>query len=241
MTKQKTSVSRRRFLLKGLAVTSIIPLGKQSFTAAAPASSSDAIADPNSNIAKLKWFTPAEYAFLTAAVAHLIPDDELGPGAVAAKVPEFIDKQMLTPYATGANWYMQGPFFADADPAFRHQSPLVPQQIYRLGIADINLWCEKQYAKSYSQLTEQQQVNLLSALEKGEIELNHIPAKVFFSLLLQNTREGFFSDPRHGGNHGLVGWSLIGFPGARADFMDWVERGEHYPYKAVAIDGTRES
>ncbi|STW69178.1 gluconate 2-dehydrogenase subunit gamma [Klebsiella pneumoniae] len=55
----------------------------------------------------------------------------------------------------------------------------------------------------------------------------------------KNTREGFFSDPIHGGNKGMVGWTLINFPGARADFMDWVERGERYPFPPVSINGER--
>lgn len=64
-------------------------------------------------------------------------------------------------------------------------------------------------------------------------------AEAFFSLLVQNSREGFFSDPVHGGNKGMVGWTQIGFPGARADFMDWVERNEAYPFPAVSIRGER--
>ena len=29
------------------------------------------------------------------------------------------------------------------------------------------------------------------------------------------------------------------FPGARADFMDWVERDERYPFPPVSISGER--
>ena len=65
---------------------------------------------------------------------------------------------------------------------------------------------------------------MLQKFESGEAEFQQLPSKLFFSYLLQNTREGFFSDPIHGGNKDMVGWKLINFPGARADFMDWVER-----------------
>ena len=61
------------------------------------------------------FFTPEEWAFIKAAVARLIPADERGPGALEAGVPEFIDRQMNTPYATGSIWYMQGPFNPDAE------------------------------------------------------------------------------------------------------------------------------
>src|SRR5579862_9269836 len=36
------------------------------------------------------FFTPVEVAFITAAVARLIPNDEVGPGAVEANVPFFL-------------------------------------------------------------------------------------------------------------------------------------------------------
>ena len=81
---------------------------------------------------------------------------------------------------------------------------------------------------------------MLRRLEAGGSEVTAhfeaVPPKMFFNLLLQNTKEGFFCDPIHGGNKGMVGWTLIGFPGARADFMDWVQRpGEAYPLPTVTI------
>ena len=35
------------------------------------------------------------------------------------------------------------------------------------------------------------------------------------SFLWQHLREGLFCDPIHGGNQGMAGWRLIGFPGAQ--------------------------
>ncbi len=33
---------------------------------------------------------------------------------------------------------------------------------------------------------------------------------------------------------------MLGFPGARGDFMDWVDRyGAHYPLGSVSITGER--
>jgi len=54
-----------------------------------------------------KFFTAEEWTFLWAAVDRLIPPDAEGPGAVEAGVPEFIDRQMDTPYAQGALWYVK--------------------------------------------------------------------------------------------------------------------------------------
>ncbi|BDA54515.1 gluconate 2-dehydrogenase [Raoultella ornithinolytica] len=188
---------------------------------------------------KPQFFNEREWAFINAAVARLIPADELGPGAREAGVPEFIDRQMNTPYATGSIWYMQGPFNPDVPKEMGYQLPLVPKQIYNLGIADADEWCQGQYHQPFAGLTPEQQDAALSQFEAGSAAFKQLPSSLFFSYLLQNTREGFFSDPIHGGNKGMVGWTLINFPGARADFMDWVERGERYPLPPVSINGER--
>jgi len=65
-----------------------------------------------------------------------------------------------------------------------------------------------------------------------------VSGKMFFGFLLQNTKEGYFSDPIHGGNKNAAAWAMIGFPGARADYLDWVGRpGERYPLPPVTIAG----
>lgn len=185
------------------------------------------------------YFSPDEYRFLQTAVARLIPDDELGPGALEAGVPEFIDRQMNTPYAAGSNWYMQGPFQPDAPAEMGYQLKLTVREIYRLGIAAANQWCSKNLGKRFAELPAADQDKALAAMEHGAEGFDSLPSGTFFSMLWGNTREGFFSDPLHGGNKGLVGWKLIGFPGARADFMDWIERDEAYPQPPVSIRGQR--
>lgn len=94
-----------------------------------------------------------------------------------------------------------------------------------------------QYHQPFAGLTPEQQDAALSQFEAGSAAAKQLPSSLFFSYLLQNTREGFFSDPIHGGNKGMVGWTLINFPGARADFMDWVERGERYPSRRYQLMG----
>jgi gluconate 2-dehydrogenase gamma chain len=48
------------------------------------------------------FFSAAEWAFVNAAVARLIPAEGAGPGGIEAGVPEFIDRQMELPYGHGA-------------------------------------------------------------------------------------------------------------------------------------------
>ena len=135
------------------------------------------------------YFTAEEWAFVSAAVSRLIPADEQGPGALEAGVPEYIDRQMNTPYASGALWFMQGPFNADAAPEMGWQSKLVPKQIYRLGIAATEELCKKAYNSTFAGLDSATRDNVLKQLEAGTPEFESVPAKMFFSFLLQNTRK----------------------------------------------------
>jgi len=47
------------------------------------------------------FFNAREAAFVEAAVARLIPRDELGPGALEAGVPAFIDRQLAGAWGAG--------------------------------------------------------------------------------------------------------------------------------------------
>mgnify|MGYP006391308779 CR=1 FL=1 len=58
----------------------------------------------------------------------------------------------------------------------------------------------------------------------GAIALPSLPSPVFFETLLANTIEGWFADPAYGGNRDMAGWKMIGFPGARYDYRDYIGR-----------------
>ncbi|WP_168787431.1 gluconate 2-dehydrogenase subunit 3 family protein [Paraburkholderia aromaticivorans] len=236
---------RRNFLRK---TVTLIPLGTLAAceqrattqTGAASGSAVDQAQSPGSEAPyKPRYFDAGEWRFLEAACDRLIPADTNGPGAVQAGVPEFIDRQMDTPYAHGALWYMQAPF-AEGVPELGYQSKLVPRDLYRLGIRAVDEYCLHERGKRFADLPTEQRDEVLSGLQKSRIEFDEVPAALFFAQLLQNTREGFFCDPIHGGNRHLVGWTMIGFPGARADFMDFVNQGgKRYPYGPVSISGEK--
>ncbi|WP_213880864.1 gluconate 2-dehydrogenase subunit 3 family protein [Pseudomonas sp. dw_358] len=234
---------RRDFLRKTLTLIPVVTVASTSLgmsALSAPAAQAAPVPkNPPSDNYHPTWFTAEEWAFVQAAVARLIPADDLGPGALEAGAAEYIDRQMNTPYATGAQWYMQGPFATDAKPEMGYQLQLSVQQIYRLGIAALNAQCIAQSGKVFADQDIATRDHILGELEAGKRHLDSVPDNAFFSLLLQNTKEGFFCDPIHGGNKNMVGWTQIGFPGARADFMDWVERDEAYPFPAVSIRGER--
>jgi gluconate 2-dehydrogenase gamma chain len=56
------------------------------------------------------FFNADEGAFIEAAVARLIPADELGPGALEAEVPVFIDRQLAGAWGAGERLYRSGPW-----------------------------------------------------------------------------------------------------------------------------------
>ncbi|SAK78156.1 gluconate 2-dehydrogenase subunit 3 family protein [Caballeronia ptereochthonis] len=233
---------RRRFLRQVLAIVPAASVASgTALTQAACSPSSQADGAPSSDTYHRVYFQAAEWRFLLAAVDRLIPEDEYGPGALKAGVPEFIDRQMETPYGHGRLWYMQGPFHPDQPAELGYQLNLLPRDIYRLGIKACDDWCAKRYAgKAFADLDIVAQEDVLARLEHGQIEFDAVPSQTFFSHLLRNTKEGFFADPIHGGNKGMIGWKMIGFPGARADFADWIDRPNvKYPYGPVSIDGRR--
>jgi gluconate 2-dehydrogenase gamma chain len=185
------------------------------------------------------FFTEAEYAFLIAATDRLIPTDDVGPGAVAVGVPEFLDRHMQTPYAAGDIWYMQGPF-VEAPPEFGYQGRLPVRDLMRVGIKAFEDHCRTAFGKSYATLDHGQQEALLKDAEGGKLKLEGIASKLFFDQLLTETRIGYFADPSHGGNKSMGAWTAIAYPGVRADYIDWVGvRDKPYPLPAVDLAGRR--
>jgi len=186
------------------------------------------------------FFTPAEAAFIEAAVARLIPNDATGPGAVEAGVPRFIDRQLAGPYGAGDHFYLQPPFLkGDATQGWQMQAPA---KVYRAAIAAIDRWTGTTHGVAFAALDPAAQDKALKALEAGDGTLSGGPdAKAFFALLLQNTIEGYFADPIYGGNRDMAAWRMIGFPGARYNLRDYVLRyGEPYPLPPVSLTGRPE-
>ena len=183
------------------------------------------------------FFNAAEAAFVEAAVGRLIPEDDLGPGALKAGVPTFIDRQLAGDYGNGARWYMQGPW-AKGEATQGWQTRLTPAGLYRAAVREIDEAANREAHKAFSALAPAEQETWLHRLEDGKLALPTVDAKAFFKLLWQNTLEGFWSDPIHGGNRDMVGWKLIGFPGARYDLSAHVgEHGKPYPLPPLGLRG----
>jgi gluconate 2-dehydrogenase gamma chain len=93
-------------------------------------------------------------------------------------------------------------------------------------------------AKTYARLPDSEKDRIITGMENGSLQLQGTNVTPFFETLLQDTRYGFFADPIYGGNRDMAAWKMIGFPGARYDYRDWVERhNEPYPLPPVSLMG----
>lgn len=232
--------SRRDFLLKSLTLIPAVSItGGMVATTSANAASETASTPASPATYSPTFFKPDEWAFVNAACARLIPADEMGPGAVEAGVPEFLDRHLQTPYANGSVWYTQGPY-VEAGPEFGYQGRKNLSEIIRSGIRGVINWTSKNKGQAFDALNQAEQEELLKGLEKGTIQLEEMEAKTFFDYFLGEVRNGFFADPSHGGNKGMVGWKLIGYPGMRADYTDFITvRDKPYPLGPVDLAGNR--
>ena len=154
----------------------------------------------------LRFFTEPEALVVAAATARIFPSDESGPGAEEAGVVIYIDRQLAGPYGRDRYRYTAPPFERGVVEQ-GYQGSANPRQIYRSSL---------RLLAGFDKLPPAQQDEKLRG-----IETTH-----FFRLLHQHTIEGMFCDPMHGGNAGLVGWKLIGFPGP---YMSWADHIDQHP------------
>lgn len=136
--------------------------------------------------------SPAELDTLKSVLARLLPADELGPGAVEARVHVYIDTSLA-----GA--------LKEHLPAYRQYLPEFEALAVTSGVA------------SFGALAPQAQDELLRQAEQGKPR----PAmKGFFKLLLEHMSEGMFGDPMYGGNADFAGWDLLSYPGVKLLFTE---------------------
>ena len=188
---------------------------------------------------ELGFFTPEEALAVEALTATLLPGTPEDPGAREAGVMAYIDGLLWYDRGFGTRTYYMPPFamayegdeppngLDTADPEilwipkdmmsrFGWQSILTPREVYRMGIVVINDYAQANYGAPYAELTEAQQEEIMTALADDQLDpIGDLPSSEFFDLLRQHTMEGMFGDPAYRGNRNMVGWKLIGYPGAQ--------------------------
>jgi len=241
---RRRSISRRHLLAGGAAIViGASPIGAMAriISGAMPWQPSEAGPPRQVKVGPWEFFTPLEAEIVDAAVARLIPADDLGPGGREAGCTVFIDYQLAGFFGSYDRLYMRPPFVEGTEQQGL-QSPITPAEHYRSALNALDRWCKKNFAGvSFAKLAPDRQDEILHSLEKGEVDLEDADGKAFFELLYQNTMEGFFADPVYGGNRDMTSWKLLGFPGTRYDFRDHVSKhNEPYPLPPVSIMGRSE-
>ena len=75
---------------------------------------------------------------------------------------------------------------------------------YRKGIAAIDAGIRSKFGRGFVELAAEQQVEVLNATEES--------SSAFFDLILAHARQGFYGNPRHGGNRNMASWKMLGLP-----------------------------
>jgi len=165
----------------------------------------------------LRFFTAGEAKLVVAICERIFPGDDSGPGATEAGVVVYIDRQLAGPYGRDQYRYTKAPF-VDALPEHGYQGKATPREIYREGLERLG---------GFKELPAAQQDERLRAIE----------GTLFFQLLRRHTIEGMFCDPLHGGNAGMIGWQLIGYPGPLMSYREQIgkQNGEAWTRKPVSL------
>ncbi len=85
-------------------------------------------------------------------------------------------------------------------------------EFFSTGLESIDLEAHARFGEPFSNLTSDQQISTLEAIQQGEVLTTwSTPPQRFFEMLVRTTVEGFYSDPQQGGNRGAVSWIMTGF------------------------------
>jgi gluconate 2-dehydrogenase gamma chain len=147
---------------------------------------------------------PCAAAVLDAALERLIPSDEFGPGALEAGVGRYVVSMLGR---------------ADAGIARDWRRSL--EQLDALALA--------RTGTAFVELESDLQDDLLELVAAGGAPGNE-PAAEFVEMLRLRAIEGYFGDPRWGGNAGRAGWAMLGYEGPRLVWGPYDQRLESIPF-----------
>jgi len=123
---------------------------------------------------------------LRAVVDCLIPPDDF-PGAYDAGVCDYLERIFQTDLAAQSQFFLAG-------------------------LDGIEAESLEGFNKPFANLTSDQQVSTLAAIESGDVKASWpVSPSLFFEMLVNTTAEGYYSDPQQGGNRGGRSWVMTGF------------------------------
>jgi gluconate 2-dehydrogenase gamma chain len=184
------------------------------------------------------FFTGDEGRTIEALVDRVIPPDPETPGGKDCGCAIFIDRQLAGPYGRQDGLYVRPPFLKGTKNQ-GHQSEKGPTEQYREGLAALNKSCKAQLGgKAFYDLSDAEKDRVLGGLESGGFKLDGVDGKAFCDQVIKDAQMGFFADPIYGGNRDMAAWKMIGYPGARYNYLDWVSRHNvKFPLPPVSITG----
>jgi hypothetical protein len=136
----------------------------------------------------------AAQAELLSAIAERIFPTTDTPGAVAAGAVSYIDTALADAYRAA-----------------------LPR--YRRALRELDGYARGAKGRRFVDLSPDEQDVLLTDLEAGRAS-GVTDGAAFFVMVRDHVLEGIFGDPQYGGNHDLIGWQLVGFPGQRTGYPD---------------------
>jgi gluconate 2-dehydrogenase gamma chain len=240
MKRLNPATFRRRDLLAGTAILLLGVTRGRASTISGVLPWAPNAGDPPIPVTPGPWlfFTGTEGRALEAIADRIIPPDPETPGGKDAGCAVFIDRQLAGPYGQQDGLYLRPPFQAGAKNQ-GYQSSAGPTQRYREALAALDRACKAKYAgKEFAELSDDDKDGVLGGLESGELKLDGADGKAFFEEVVKDVQMGFFADPIYGGNRDMTAWKMIGYPGARYNYLDWVDRhNERFPLPPVGMTG----
>jgi gluconate 2-dehydrogenase gamma chain len=138
----------------------------------------------------LLFFNRADARTVDALASQVIPSEEGSPGAREAGVVYYIDRALAG-------------FMRELQP------------LYRRGLRVVGELAIATFGAEFSALDDEQQGALIHVLDARADADPEDFAGQFYRIVREHTVQGFFGDPAYGGNREVVGWKLVGFPGAQ--------------------------
>ena len=139
---------------------------------------------------ELMFFNPTEAAIIDALVSTIIPSEDNSPGAAETGVVRYIDRGLAG-------------FMRDL------------QGTYRNGLIALKELTATISSRSFIDSDDATRREIVGLLDRLGSEQPEEFAGQFFRIVREHAIQGFFGDPAYGGNVGLAGWKLVGFPGAQ--------------------------
>lgn len=188
----------RRSLIAGAALVPVAALTSAVPAAAAPAGAQTV-------------FSAGERKTIEAFVARLVPNDELGPGALECGAVNYIDQALAGALSDEKATFLQG-------------------------LAEVDSYARKAQDAAFAELSPEKKDAVIKAMEQGTAE-GFPNARAVFARFRRLTLEGMFSDPYYGGNTEFRGWDMIRYPGPRVAVSpdDQQMKVQVKPYRRSAL------